>query len=267
MNVQLLDRPLEAAGAPLSQFGNLGFGAPAPLGGTPGGSDAIARVVPPSIPAANPVGSASDTGGLGGLIGSLLSQIASLLAQFFGGASANEQYFANAQGGSVGDPHLSFNGSTWDNMQGQGDLLQSDSIPGGYQLSTSTTAPDANGVTYNQQASITTNFGQTCVSLDKTGAATVQQNGTSYPVAPGTSYDLGNGEFVSRDQNGTLTVTTQNGIGGQITTTMQSNGVGVDVRTSANNLDLGGTLVNGAPGASQPPAIPSPIPTPIRYRF
>ena len=43
-----------------------------------------------------------------------------------------EQYFQNASGGSVGDPHLSFNGKTWDNMGSQPDLLHSDSIPGGY---------------------------------------------------------------------------------------------------------------------------------------
>lgn len=156
-----------------------------------------------------------------------------------------EQYFNSASGGSNGDPHLSFNGQTWDNMGSQPDLLHSDSFQGGFQLSTQTTAPQANGVTYNQSATLTTNYGDTSVTLDKNGNATISQGGYSFAMQPGTSYDLGNGEFAQRNQDGSLAITCDNGQGGQIATTMKQNGQGVDVNASANNVDLGGALVNG----------------------
>jgi hypothetical protein len=186
----------------------------------------------------------------------------------------NEQYYTNATGGSNGDPHLSFNGSSWDNMGSQSDLLHSDSIPGGYRVSTQTTPPQANGVTYNQNATVTTNYGGTQVSLDKNGNATISQNGNTFAMQPDASYDLGNGEVATRNTDGSLTITSNNGNGGQITTTMKENGNGVDVNTTANNVDLGGALVNGTnaqPGGArylQPLAhqqFPHPQPTPAPW--
>jgi hypothetical protein len=194
-------------------------------------------------------------GPLGG-IGQFLSQ---LLAQFFGGNNGNglgngignglgpEQYFTNATGASVGDPHLSFDGSTWDNMGSQPDLLNSNSFHGGYQLSTQTTPPNANGITYNQSATVSTNFGGTQVSLDNAGNATITQDGFSYQLQAGTTVDLGRGETATRNQDGSLAITCTNERGGEITTTMRENGRGVDVNTSAQNVDLGGALVRGRP--------------------
>ena len=281
MNVQLLERPLDGGATALPpELGTNAFAAPfgygAPLGPTPG--DGISRIVPPGL------GTSDALGPLGGLLGvlsgtaflsplgGLLQQIGTLLQQMFGATQGgtngtggspfgSEQYFANASGGSVGDPHLTFNGQHWDDMHSQSDLLHSDSIPGGYQLSTVVTPPNAQGVTYNAQASVTTAGGATSVSLDKSGAAAIVQNGTSFAVQPGTSYDLGNGEFVSRDAGGALTVTCTNGAGGQITTTMRSNGTGVDVSTSGNNVDLGGALLDGGGTHVAPPG-PIPVPTP-----
>lgn len=175
------------------------------------------------------------------------------------GYGDNEQYYTNASGGSNGDPHLSFNGSAWDNMGSQPDLLHSDSIPGGFQISTQTTPPQANGVTYNQNATVTTNNGQTQVSLDKNGNATITQNGNSYNIQPGATYDLGNGETVQRNANGSLAITCTNGSGGQVTTTMTQNGNGVDVNAQANNVDLGGALVNGQNGTAQPGGYRQPL--------
>ena len=169
------------------------------------------------------------------------------------GGDPSEQYFTNANGGSNGDPHLSFNGATWDNMGSQPDLLHSDSFPGGYQLSTQTTPPSANGVTFNQSATVATNYGQNSITLDRNGNATISQNGYSFQLPVGESMDLENGTFVQRNQDGSLVITSNNGEGGQITTTMKQNGSGVDVNTTANNVDLGGALVHGAVGGTRQP--------------
>jgi hypothetical protein len=188
-----------------------------------------------------------------GPLAGLTQFLSQMISQFLGGSggtgNANgfngEQYFNNANGASVGDPHLSFNGSTWNNMGSQPDLLNSDSFHGGYQLSTQTTAPNASGVTYNQSATVTTNFGGTQVTLDNAGNATVVQNGRSYPLQSGTSVNLSPSECVTRNQDGSISIACTNRNGGEITTTMRDNGQGVDVTTSANNVNLGGALVQG----------------------
>jgi hypothetical protein len=129
-------------------------------------------------------------------------------------------------------------------MNSHADLLDSDSFAGGYQISTNVTQPGANGVTFNQSATITTGFGSTQVSLDKNGTATIQENGQSIALANGQSYDLGNGETVSRNGDGSVVVTDNNGIGGTITTTLSENGQGVNVNAQAGNVDLGGDLLH-----------------------
>lgn len=192
-----------------------------------------------------------------GPLGGILQYLSSLISQLTGGSginqpAQNEQYFGTASGGSNGDPHLSFNGSTWNNMQSQGDLLNSNSFWGGYRVSTQTTPPNAQGVTYNQSATIHTNFGGTTVTLDNAGNATIEQNGNSFAFAPGSTYDLGHGETATRNDDGSVSVTQLNGQGGQITTTMRHNGQGVDVNCSANNVDLGGALTSGAPPIGNP---------------
>jgi hypothetical protein len=158
----------------------------------------------------------------------------------------NEQYYGSATGASQGDPHLSFNGNTWNSMVSQPNLLQSNSFPGGYQISTQVTPPSANGVTHNQCATISMNGGATTVSLNNQGQASIQDNGQNVSISPGQSIQLGNGESVTCNQNGSLTVLAQNGNGGQISTTLTQAEGGVNVNVSAQNVDLGGTLVNGA---------------------
>jgi hypothetical protein len=192
--------------------------------------------------------SALGLGGLGGGLGSIFGN-----GNSWNAPQGNEQYFQSATGSSVGDPHLSFNGTTgaggndttkFDSMSGHSDLLDSDSFAGGYQISTGVTQPGANGVTYNQQATIATNFGNTQVCLDKNGNATIVQNGQTITLANGQSYDLGNGETVKRNADGSVVVNDSNGMGGNITTTLSVNGQGVNVNTQASNVDLGGDLLN-----------------------
>lgn len=199
----------------------------------------------------------------GSQLGSWAQQAGSAISGLFNGSPnyGGEQYFGSANGGSNGDPHLSFNGNTWNDMQSEPDLLHSDSIHGGYQLSTQTTQPNANGVTYNQSATVTTHGGRTSVSLNNNGNATITQDGVTQNLAPGQTLQLGN-ETVTCNQNGSLQITTQGENGGKITTTMTQNGQGVDVNVSANNVDLGGAMVNGSgsSGCQQPQ--PNPIEKP-----
>jgi hypothetical protein len=170
----------------------------------------------------------------------------------------NEKYYASATGASQGDPHLSFNGNTWDNMTSQPNLLQSDSFPGGYQISTQVTPPSANGITHNQSATIAMNGGATAVSLNNQGQASIQEYGQNVSISPGQTVQLGNGENVTCNSNGSLTVVAQNGSGGQITTTLTRFGQGVNVNVNAQNVDLGGALVTGnqmQPDAQTPNAL------------
>lgn len=197
-------------------------------------------------------------------MGSWAQQAGSAISNWFNGAPnyyGSEQHFSTASGGSNGDPHISFNGNTWNDMQSEPNLLNSDSIPGGYQLSTQTTPPNASGITYNQSATVTTHGGRTQVSLNNNGNATITQDGVTQALAPGQAVQLGN-ETITANQNGSLQITTQNSNGGQITTTMTQNDQGVDVNVAANNVDLGGAMVNGSSGCSQPQ--PAPIVPPER---
>lgn len=188
------------------------------------------------------------TGGAMNMISQLLSIVQQLLA------SLGQSFFANATASSTGDPHLAFDGTDghgsarhthFDSMRGHDDLLDSSSFAGGYRISTQVTQPGANGVTYNRAATVSTNFGNTRVSLDKDGNAGITSNGRKISIADGESIDLGNGEAVTRNADGSLLVTDDNGMGGRVTTRLSENGSGVDVNIEAQQVDLGGDIVNG----------------------
>lgn len=189
-------------------------------------------------------------------------------------AYGNERFFQNATGSSDGDPHLSFNGAKWNNMASQPDLLNSNSIAGGYRVSTQVTPPSGKGVTWNQSATVSLNGGATTVSMNNDGEASITSYGQSVSIAKGQTLQLGDGESVTYEQNGSLEVTAQNGEGGRIATTLTAEGQGVNVDVTAHDVDLGGTLVNGyehhdrgrisAPvNGPIPIDRPNPIPTPI----
>lgn len=240
MSVQLLDPLGPSYATPFEGLDGFG-GANATNALALPGLDSIASQYP-----ANPMFSPA-TMALGPL-GGLLQYLGSMIAQFFGGGNgggSGQQYFANANGGSNGDPHLSFNGSTWNDMSPQPNLLDSGSFRGGYQVSTQTTTPNATGVTYNRSATVTTDNGNTAVTLDNAGNATVERGGCAFALQDGATMSLGNGETVSRSNNGTVTVTQTNRDGGSIATTLSDSGPGVDVNVNAQNVDLGGALVNG----------------------
>lgn len=213
----------------------------------PRGTDAIARMTPPWLG----FGSSGDPffgGSLIAQLGTLLSQLGSFLTQLFGGGSngglsfGRDRFYPNATGASVGDPHLSFNNNRWDSMASHADLLHSDSFPGGFQLSTEVTQPDANGITSNKSATIRTNWNSTSITLNKDGSSEIFDGGQSINVAAGSTAQLSNGETVTRNQDGSLQVACTSPYGGHINTTMRVNGNGIDVSVDANSVDLGGDL-------------------------
>jgi hypothetical protein len=180
----------------------------------------------------------------------------------------NERFFQNASGASDGDPHLSFNNARWNNMSSQPDLLNSDSFAGGFRISTQVTPPNANGVTWNQSATVALNNGTTTISMNDNGQASITSYGQSLSISRGQTLQLGNGDSVTYEENGSLRVSAQNGAGGNIETTLAPEGKGVNVDVTAHDVDLGGTLVHGyeerRPNPSPTPnPISGPLPTPI----
>ena len=258
--------------------------------GNAGPNDGIARFLPPGFSEGGGIlGSLGGQNGAGGaIVPGPLAGISHLLMQLIGmlgsllegggmpGGGGNvpaspENYFSSAGGSSTGDPHLSFSGQsavgnyggTWNSMSGHGDLLDSDSVPGGFSISTTPSAPDARGVTYNASASITTDGGSSVLTYGADGSATISQNGSTTPLARGQNLSLP-GEQITWNADGSLQVDVDDGNGGSIATTLSRNGQGVDVRATARNLDLGGDLVNGATQSPpQPVGAPIPVPPPI----
>lgn len=279
MYVQPLDGQLGAATlAPLeSAAENVLSPAQTALSAPLGAEDAISRLVPPLIGSAgtNPMQTAM-FGPLPGMLQQLMQMLQSMMGYggfggyggyggYTGGCNGygNEQYFSNASGSSTGDPHLTFNGNHWDSMSSQPDLLESNSIPGGFQVSTQVTAPNARGITYNQSATVALDGGNVAVSMNNEGQATIRQGDRMIPMSAGQTLDLGNGASVTCNGNGSVSVLAQNGYGGQIQTTLTAQGQGVNVETSAQNVDLGGTLVAGGQQSPIGGPITAPYPEPI----
>lgn len=215
----------------------------------------------PALPA-TPAG--TQQGGLLSQMMQMLQSMMGMLEQVLGGSAGQSEppvsqpSFSSATISSTGDPHIAVDGTLadgsnvslrYDDMQSDPDLVRSNSFAGGYDVSTQTTAPDANGVTYNQSATVTTDFGQNQVSFDNAGDATVLENGSSVAIGAGQTLDLGNGETVT-DNGGSLVVNDTTAAGGTIATTMADDGNGVDVTVAANGVDLGGQAVRQALGES-----------------
>ncbi len=181
----------------------------------------------------------------------LQSQISTQQGSTFEG----ESKYANASGGSVGDPHLSFDGATdgttsrWNDMGSHQDLVDANgSFFGGYDVSTEATAVNGNGVAYNKSATISTGeYGDT-VTMGQDGKITVTQNGQNTALAKGQSLQLASGAVVSEAADGSVTVSDTNSTGGKISTTLSWNGHGVDVNFTSSNTFLGGDLIDQKAG-------------------
>ncbi len=228
-------------------------------------------------------------GSISSLIGSLTSMFAQSPPQSAGGG---EQSFANATAGSVGDPHETFSGTTaagtgvdghWDSMSSHGNLLSSNSFDGGFRIATTVTQPNANGVTLNDHVSVASNGGNTNVTMNKDGSYDVTSYGQHVDLVTGHAVHVNDGETVTKNNDGSLTIDDINGRGGSIETTLRSNGSGgVDVNATAKNVHLGGYLIDkqdgdadpvalagrdgyGAPSYTLPPIAADPTFAPITY--
>lgn len=233
--------------------GSLSAGSPSPLAGSLDGEGVLSDPAASAVAGDNisrflqpepPYGASTSMQGMFGSLMSVLTQMMQMLQSMMG-CGSNERFFTNATASSQGDPHLSFDGSRWTSMASQPNLLRSDSIPGGFQISTQVTPPNAQGVTWNQSATIALNNGATTIGLNSSGQASIANAGQPVSIAPGQTLQLGNGETVAYDPNGSLCVTVCNGAGGQITTTLAARGRGVNVDVTAHAVDLGGALVDG----------------------
>jgi hypothetical protein len=180
-------------------------------------------------------------------------------------SQGQQQSFADVDVSSSGDPHLAEVGTSegpggnqavnehWDSMTSHGDLVHSDQINGGYRVSTAVTAPGAGGVTYNQSATVHTNYGQDSVTMNRDGSFSIDNAGQAVTLAKGQSTTLSGGATVSANQDGSLTVSATNAQGGSIATTMRCSGQGVDVDSHAREIALGGdAIVRGAQKPYQP---------------
>jgi hypothetical protein len=254
-----------------------------PQGGGPWGGNPYGGNPYGNNPYGGPSSGSTGLGGFGGIMNAFMNMLSNMLNSLgcmFGGSgspgsttgtpiagSLPQTYFTNASGSSVGDPHDAFNGTTaqgtnvgdaWNSMEGHADLLNSDSFNGGYRVSTTSTAPGANGVTYNATATVATDNGATNVTMNANGAYTVTENGQNVTLTQGQAVPLDAGETATLNADGSLTIADTNANGGTIDTTLSSNGNGVDVKVSASNVDLGGYLVghtNVADGGSPSPVI------------
>lgn len=209
-------------------------------------------------------GNAPLLGIMSGLIGTIQQLLGAFLNQSPGTGQPGttsplpggpQQGFDNVDVSSTGDPHIAETGTRdaagggqavdtrWDSMTSHDDLVHSNQIEGGYRVATAVTQPGANGVTFNQSATVHTNFDQDSVTLNRDGSFAIFDDGQRVQLGKGESATLSGGETVSVNQDGSLKVAADDGRGGTIATTLRSTGTGVDVTTHAHELALGGDAV------------------------
>ncbi len=80
--------------------------------------------------------------------------------------------------------------------------------------------------------------------MNRDGSFAITDDGEPVQLAAGSSRQLSGGETVTRNQDGSLSVSAANANGGTIATTLRATGGGVDVSTHAQNLAVGGDVVN-----------------------
>jgi hypothetical protein len=183
-----------------------------------------------------------------------------------------QQRFSDVDISSTGDPHIAETGTRetrggtqsvdqhYDSMTAHGDLVSSSAVAGGYRVSTTVTQPNANGVTYNNSATVHANGGGDSVTMQHDGSFSITSGGQPLALSKGQTVTLSGGETVAENADGSLVVNAANQNGGSIATTLRSNGNGVDVTTHAHELALGGDVVqHGQQGQQTPPPITAPL--------
>lgn len=199
-------------------------------------------------------------GGIYGLVSSLIGALQNLAAQIFaqlGGGGGPRQNVRSGTLSSVGDPHLAehatiagANGDqrvdvAFDSMTSHDDLFHAPDVPGGYRVSTTATAPDASGVTWNASATVHGGFDRDAITLKADGTLSVADGDRTVALAPGAAVTLSGGETVARGTDGATVVSASDGSGGTIATTLRVDGSGVDVTAQATNIAIGGDIILG----------------------
>jgi hypothetical protein len=171
------------------------------------------------------------------------------------GTGGPQQRFADVDISSTGDPHLAETGTRrtangaqavdehFDSMTSHDDLVSSRAIEGGYQVSTAVTQPAANGVTWNESATVRTNFDQDSVTMRRDGTFSIIDGDQFIDLGKGETATLSGGETVTENADGSLVVAAAGQHGGTMTTTLRATGNGVDVTTHAHELAVGGDVV------------------------
>jgi hypothetical protein len=174
--------------------------------------------------------------------------------------------FQNVTLGSTGDPHLSVTGtvehqdgttagvnSHFDSMTAHSDLFSTRDFGDGFNVATTVTQPNANGVTLNASATATMDGGLDSVTMTAGGGVAVTSGGNSIALAAGQSVRLAGGAVVSEAANGSVSIAETN-FGQNLTTTFaQNGGGGVDVTATGNNVTLSGDLLTGGSTPVAPP--------------
>lgn len=256
-------------------------GSPGYLGTT--SSDAVrpawfgSSTLPGGVP--NP----ESSGGIGGLLAQLASQVQQSIAKLSSaltgtsssataGANPNapangSATFQNVALASTGDPHLSATGtelnadgstttvnSHFDSMISHADLFSTRDFGDGFRVSTTVTQPAANGVTQNASATASMDGGRESVSMSNSGAISVDDHGRSVALSAGQSVTLSGGQQVSEGANGSVSIT-ESAFGENLTTTFtQNGGGGVDVSATGQNVTLSGALITGGTTPAAQPA-------------
>jgi len=211
-------------------------------------------------------GSSAENGGMFSIVQSLIGMVQQLMSALMNGGGAAfgsnppspfgpEQGFKDVDISSTGDPHLAETGTAlgpngptgvskhYDDMSSQGNLLSTHDVAGGYRVSTTTTQPDAHGVTYNASATVDANGGRDRITMNKDGSFSITDYGQNLALTKGQSLTLSGGETVTENQDGSLCVNATNARGGSVSTTLRATGNGVDVTTHAHDVTLGGEVV------------------------
>ncbi len=200
-------------------------------------------------------------GGFMGLINNLIDQLGAFINSLNAentAEGAGTQSVANAAFTSTGDPHLGETGTIldasgnssavdrhFDSMTGHDNLLSSQEFSGGYRLSSSVTAPNAQGVTLNHSATVHLNGNQDNITLNADGSASITSDGNSVVLAAGQTATLAGGENVTRNTDGSLLIAVQSIYGGTISTSLVAAGGGVNATANVRNAEVGGDIAGG----------------------
>jgi hypothetical protein len=214
--------------------------------------------------------SAAGTGGGGTFFGSFASALQQLMGRFGyafqGGATAGTPggtRFRDVTLGSTGDPHLSVNGSEagggstvdahFDSMTSHADLFSTGDFGDGFNVATTVTAPNANGVTQNASATATIDGGYDAVTMNAGGSFSITSGGEPVAIAAGQTLTLAGGATVTESAGGALSIAEQ-AFGKRLVTTFTPNGGGgVDVTATGHDVSLTGDLISGAAPAGEQP--------------